>query len=276
MSSDEDEDIEYNRIDHTHAIPALSKNKYNKAYEYFQKWNKLNGETPVTQNALLKYFMDMADEKKKKPTTLWAYYSMLKSTIRLNDHIDITPWSKVLDYLKRKNAGYKPHKATYFTEGQLEKFINEAPDEEWLDVKVNKRLLISRLYLWGLCFYFHLFFLSIRQVACIFSMHGAHSSRKLASIQIEHLKEYENYYWVLVPNAEIKQSFTITGALFNYVKRYLSLRPKKVYSNRFFLHYNDGKCSDVPMGHMQFYRMPRKIAQYLKLSKPEQYAGNEI
>lgn len=61
---------------------------------------------------------------------------MIKATFRTNDNIDITSWSQLLDFLKRKNVGYKPVKATCFTESQLETFMNEAPETEWLDVKV--------------------------------------------------------------------------------------------------------------------------------------------
>lgn len=110
----------------------------------------------------------------------------------------------------------------------------------------------------------------------MFSLNGAHSGHRLVSIKVEHIKEYENYFWVVIPNAEIKQSFTITGSFFTIVKRYAALRPKMTVTNRFFLHYNEGKCLTTPMGHNQFYKMPRRIAQYLNLPKPEQYGGNNV
>lgn len=169
MSSEDDDDMDYcpdytskgmDRAVNVNSIPALSKHKYEKAYEDFQKWNKSNGEKPVTQNVLMKYFTEMGE--KSKPSTLGAYYSMLKATLRLNDNIDITPWTKILDYLKRKNAGYKPVRATCFTENELETFLNEAPDDQWLDVKVNNNffsfIFRDSLYLlflgrWFVCFH---------------------------------------------------------------------------------------------------------------------------
>lgn len=139
MSSEDDEDMDYcpdeSIRSSNNVVPALSKPKYEKVYEEFQKWNKLKGGTPVTQNILMKYFTDLAE--RTKPSTLWAYYSMIKATLRSNDNIDITSWSKLLDFLKRKNVGYKPTRATTFTEQQLETFMNEAPDEQWLDAKVR-------------------------------------------------------------------------------------------------------------------------------------------
>lgn len=96
------------------------------------------------------------------------------------------------------------------------------------------------------------------------------------NIKIGHVKEYENMYWVIIPNAETKHSFKITGAFFDIVQKYAALRPKNTRDSRFFLQYNDGKCNDQPLGKNQFYKMPRKIANYLKLPKPEQYTGSFI
>lgn len=119
--SSEDEDMEFKyRPDSpdevtkaTNVIPPLSKDKYNKVYDDFHRWNKLNGAPPITEKVLLKYFSVLS--QKNKPTTLWAYYSMIKATLRANDNIDITTWSKVLDFLKRNKAGYTPAKAKLFT-----------------------------------------------------------------------------------------------------------------------------------------------------------------
>lgn len=112
-------------------------------------------------------------------------------------------------------------------------------------------------------------------MVCIFGLNGAASGHRLVNIKVEHIKEYENYYWVVIPNAEIKQSFTITGSFFTIVKRYAALRPKKTVTNRFFLHYSQGKCAETPIGQNQFYKMPRKIAQYLGLPKTGQYSGED-
>lgn len=118
-------------------LPPVSKTRYNKIYDHFQKWNKEHslGARPISQTVVMDYFADLSE--KSKPSTLWAYYSMLKATLRCNDDIDITTWSKLTDFLKRKNVGYKPFKSKVFTEDEVNKFINEAPDEYWLDVKVS-------------------------------------------------------------------------------------------------------------------------------------------
>lgn len=142
MSSDDD-DMDYLTDEATKsasahdkpAIPQLSKAKYNYVYETFHKWNKKKGAKTITEDVMIKFFTEFSE--KYKPNTLWAYYSMIKSTLRLKDNFDISPYSKLLEFLKGKSAEHKPIKAKVFTEVEIEKFLNEAPDEQWLDLKVS-------------------------------------------------------------------------------------------------------------------------------------------
>lgn len=117
------------------ALTARSKAKYNVAYDNFQKWNTVLGATPVSETVLMKYFTELAE--KSKPTTLFAIYSMLKATMRINDNIDISSYSALLKFLKQQNVGYTPVKSHLFTKEEIEKFINEAFDEDWLHYKVG-------------------------------------------------------------------------------------------------------------------------------------------
>lgn len=150
MSSD-DEDMEFDTplaqmkgdsMQLGSGVPVKPNPKYNRLYEDFQKWNKKKGATPVTESVLLKYFSELAE--KSKPTTLWVYHTMLKSTLRINDNLDISSYTTLISFLKEKSAGYKPFKATVFTEEDIEKFINEAPDDRWLDVKVNDSFIQNK------------------------------------------------------------------------------------------------------------------------------------
>ena len=119
------------------ALPSISQAKYNSAYSNFQKWNMAKGTTPITESVLIKYFMELAEQN--KPSSLYAFYSMLKATLRINDSINISSWSRLRDYLKSQYSGYKPGKAKPFTRKEIEKFIYEAPDEKWLDLKVYEQ-----------------------------------------------------------------------------------------------------------------------------------------
>ncbi|KAG4068834.1 hypothetical protein HA402_004982 [Bradysia odoriphaga] len=250
----EDEDMEYDiplikaGSSNAEAVAPKANPKYSKVYEDFQKWNETNGATPVTESVLMKYFTELAE--KSKPSTLFVYHSMLKSALRINDNIDISTYSTLINFLKGKNAGYKPVKATVFTEEEIDKFINEAPDEQWLDVKV----------------------------VCIFGINGVHSSSKLVNVIIDHIKVYEDLILVTIPKSETsaKRTFTVTGTFFTVMHKYLRLRPDNAMINRFFLHYRDEKCTLSPIGRNKFFEMPRRIAKYLKLPKPELYSTNSF
>ncbi|XP_037024949.1 uncharacterized protein LOC119066532 [Bradysia coprophila] len=252
--SSEDDDMDYDttliKADslNAEAVAPKANPKYSKVYEDFQKWNETNGATPVTEDVLMKYFTELA--VKSKPTTLWVYQSMLKSTLRINDNIDISNYSTLINFLRGKNAGYKPVKATVFTEEEMNKFINEAPDEQWLDVKV----------------------------VCIFGINGVHSSSKLINVMIDHIKVYEDLILVTIPKSETsaKRTFTVTGTFFTVMHKYIRLRPENSMINRFFLRYRDEKCTPLPMGRNRFFEMPRRIAKYLKLPKPELYSANSF
>ncbi|KAJ8914397.1 hypothetical protein NQ315_017487 [Exocentrus adspersus] len=64
------------------------------------------------ETVLLAYLSEKA--KKVKPSTLWSYYSMLKSTLLVNDNCDISKYSKLIALLKKLCDGYKPKKSKIF------------------------------------------------------------------------------------------------------------------------------------------------------------------
>lgn len=116
-------------------LPSTSRVRYERTYSDFMKWRSENTANSFSERILLAYFSGLSD--KSKPTTLWAYYSMLKSTLSLNHGIDISKYSKLISFLKRQAEGYRPKKAQVFTEAEMKQFIFGARDEEWLVVKVS-------------------------------------------------------------------------------------------------------------------------------------------
>lgn len=73
----------------------------------------------------------------KAPSSLWSIYSMLKKTLRQYDNVDISEYKNLVDFLKVQAKGYENKKAKVFTPTEMEKFLSEAPDEEYLVMKVN-------------------------------------------------------------------------------------------------------------------------------------------
>lgn len=117
-------------------LPEKSSNRYWKEYDLFKKWGDENGVSTYNEYVLLAYF----EEKSKylKSSTLWSIYSMLKSTLNIKHNINIEKFSKLIAFLKRKHDGHLPKKSKILEMCDLEKFINEAPNEDYLMLKVRK------------------------------------------------------------------------------------------------------------------------------------------
>lgn len=71
-------------------LPSKSRLAYEKEYKNFQKWKNVKNikGQGSTENVLLAYFSEKS--KKMQPSSLWSYYSMLKSTILVNENINIS------------------------------------------------------------------------------------------------------------------------------------------------------------------------------------------
>jgi len=62
---------------------------------------------------------------------------MLKSTINMKHNINIGTYSKLQAFLKRKSTGFKSKKSKILTSSDTKKFIDEAPDIQYLVTKVG-------------------------------------------------------------------------------------------------------------------------------------------
>lgn len=71
-----------------------------------------------------------------KASTFWTEFSMLKSTIMINENIDIGRYKKIISFLKRKNDSYQPKKSKIFTTENVKKFLVNALDDTFLLIKV--------------------------------------------------------------------------------------------------------------------------------------------
>lgn len=142
---DIDEEMPFELMEHAKAatletLPQKSRPKYMRMYENFKTWQTSHGVTKISSNLVLAFFRSL-ELKKYKPTSLWAFYSMLKATIRAHENIDIGTFPAVSAFLKTKSNGYKPVKAEVFTEAGIKEFIDTSDDSSWLDVKVSKILV---------------------------------------------------------------------------------------------------------------------------------------
>lgn len=123
-------------------LPEKSRKAYDKCYQDFITWKMNKKANSFSENVLLAYFQELSDNF--KCSSLWSKYSMIKSTLSIYNEIDITKYSKLVSFLKRKSQGYKGKKAKTFSAEHLNKFLNEAPDKLYLSTKVRSIDLLNR------------------------------------------------------------------------------------------------------------------------------------
>lgn len=114
-------------------LPLKSKNKYLQEYKIFKDWCIVKKAQTPTENVILAYLYEKS--KTYKPSSLWSKYSMIKLTLMVNDNVDIK-YPKVIAYLKRQSADFKPKKSEILTREDMNKFLLEAPDVVYLCMKV--------------------------------------------------------------------------------------------------------------------------------------------
>lgn len=117
------------------SLPPKSKVQYESAYNTFSYWKKKSGKRTSSETVLMAYFDELS--KKWKPSTLWSTYSMLKSTINIKEKINIGEYPLLTAFLKKQSAGFHSKKSSVFTAEDIQRYLNEAPDIDFLATKVN-------------------------------------------------------------------------------------------------------------------------------------------
>lgn len=132
----------------------------------------------------------------KKASTLWANYSMLKSTLAVKEDVDISKFSKLIAYLKRQNSGYKPKKSAVSSREEVSKFINEAPNSIILfNVLWLMYILAIKLwYRWPRCINGSSARLMARVLAGFVSL-GFYDVRLFGGLILESTKFVSSYLW---------------------------------------------------------------------------------
>ena len=115
-------------------------------------------------------------------------------------------------------------------------------------------------------------------MAAIFGISGALRIDELVNVNLCDVIEWKDLFLVKVPKTKNKvpRSFTITGEFFQFVKTYSKLRPMHVTATRFFVNYQNGKCTAQFIGKNKFRKMPERIAQFLELDDPQLYTGHSF
>lgn len=93
---------------------------------------------------------------------------------------------------------------------------------------------------------------------------------------MSHINDLGSAVLIRIPDTKTnkERSFTITGTFYNIFKQYFSLRPKDTSDQRFFLNYQNKRCTRQPVGINKIASIPKQIAIYLGLKNPERYTGH--
>lgn len=116
-------------------LPVKSRERYELAYQKFMEWRLKNNIQSFSENVMLAYFQELSE--KMKPSSLWAFYSMLRTTININNNVNIATYSKLIILLKRKSDGFKSKKSKVLTAKNINDFLENAPDSQYLLMKVR-------------------------------------------------------------------------------------------------------------------------------------------
>ncbi|XP_050315414.1 uncharacterized protein LOC126749762 [Anthonomus grandis grandis] len=184
-------------------LPVKSRNKYNYAYNRFMDYRTNKNVISFSENS----FLELGS--KMKSSTLWANYSMLKATLTIRHDVDISKYSKIRAFLKRQAHAYKPKKSKILTKEEINKFIKEAPDKEYLMIKV----------------------------AVIFGISGACRMDELVKMTVQDIQDLLSKLLVTIPDSKTNtsRSFIVNEMYLNLYRKYVSLRPRDMNTTRFFL-----------------------------------------
>lgn len=118
-------------------LPRKSREIYEKTFNDFLIWctQKNIVDNQINENVLLVYFKE--ESQKFCPSTLWSHYSMIRSVMVLKYGIDIKQYKLLYAFLKRQNENYTPKKSKVLEREQITQFFLEAPDKEFLMIKVR-------------------------------------------------------------------------------------------------------------------------------------------
>ena len=233
-------------------LPEKSRKQYEIVYKRFKEWCERNKVNHISENIMLAYFSEK--EKVLKPSSLWSEYSMIKTTLAVKEDIDIKKYLKLISFLKRKSVGYRAKKSKTFTRAEILKFLEEAPDDKYLFMKV----------------------------VAIIAIAGACRRDELVKMSIDDIENSGSVLVIRVPYTKNnrKRCFVVSNGnsekinLVDICQKYINLRSATPPHKRFFINYRYGKCTNQVVGINTFGKIPSEIAKYLHLENPSLYTGH--
>ncbi|XP_050501217.1 uncharacterized protein LOC126881172 isoform X2 [Diabrotica virgifera virgifera] len=188
-----------------------------------------------------------------KPSYLWTRLSMLKTTLKAYENVDISSFSSLFAYLKGKSKHHKAKKSKALNAWQIQHFLTEAPDSTYLLMKV----------------------------VLIIGISGGCCCEELTKLTLDNIEDKGSHLLVTLPtHTENKpRKFIVINDTFGmdvlgFYYKYLSLRPANLTHNRLFLNYRKDKFTVQPVGIHTLSKFPKEIATYLNLPDSDTYTGH--
>ncbi|XP_073963880.1 uncharacterized protein [Choristoneura fumiferana] len=229
-------------------FPEKSRERYLKTYELFMCWRSSKGYQSFSEDVFLSYFKELAETK--KASTLLNNYSILRSTVSAHHGVHINNYGKLMSYLKVQLEGHTTKKSKLFTAQDVETFLNNAPDDVYLVMKV----------------------------ALVFGIYGAcrpYDLVRLRNRDIQKISDQVMLVNVMRNPKVVDRTFVIQDKYIKLVEKYQALRPPRMGNNdRFFVYYRNGKCTRQYIGKNAIAFFAKKIAVFLKLPDAQLYSGH--
>lgn len=115
-------------------IPEKSKALYETAYKKFCDWLQCKNAESICETVMLAFFQEKSLQQKS--SSLWCLYSKLRCMIYVRRNQDISKYTSLFAFLKRKNVGHVPKKSPVLSKDNFMRFLTEANDSQYLLVKV--------------------------------------------------------------------------------------------------------------------------------------------
>ncbi|KAJ8675207.1 hypothetical protein QAD02_010993 [Eretmocerus hayati] len=227
-------------------LPGKSRRIYEKTLSHLLTWMRVKRTNSFSETVLLAYFRSLATTF--DPSTLWSKYSMIKKMLLTDKRVDISDYHQLTNFIRRRNFGHQKKKSHVFSAPNIQNFLFNAPDSQYLDKKV----------------------------CTIFGICGTCRREKLHNVTTSDVVNRGIHLIITIPNTKthIPRVFTISDEFCGIVKKYMKLRPSHANTDRFFLNYSIGKCYNQPIGLNQFGKMPQSIAKWLHLEDPQRCTGH--
>ena len=109
-------------------------------------------------------------------------------------------------------------------------------------------------------------------------MAGGLRCEEIYNILTEDIIEDNNTLLILIPKTRggDPKSFVVMGKLRGVINKYRALRPENVPTNKFFITYRKGKCTNQVIGVNKICVMPKTIATFLGKENSDSYSGHSF